>query len=191
MSLLTGRLVRLAATDMDEVAPYYYRWGLDPAFHRLTESEPFRPFSLKRLKEINARDWPADDPHNIMFTVRALHNDAIIGFANLDYIDFHHRDTYLGIGLGEKDYHGKGYGADALDLLLDYAFDELDLHRVTLTVFEYNPGAIRLYEQMGFQHEGRTRQDFARNGRRWDLLQMGLLRREWLARRPQNKEKTP
>jgi RimJ/RimL family protein N-acetyltransferase len=57
---------------------------------------------------------------------------------------------------------------------------ELNLHRVTLDVFEYNPRAIRSYEKAGFRHEGRQRQALVRNGKRWDLLEMGILCEEWL-----------
>lgn len=66
-------------------------------------------------------------------------------------------------------------------LRLEYGFSELNLHRVSLTVFEYNPRAIRTYEECGFQHEGRIRQFMLRDGKRWDALQMGLPHAEWLA----------
>jgi len=56
---------------------------------------------------------------------------------------------------------------------------ELNLHRVSLDVFEYNPRAIRSYEKVGFKHEGRVRQALNRDGRRWDILYMGILREEW------------
>lgn len=65
-------------------------------------------------------------------------------------------------------------------LALRFAFMELNLHRVTLDVFEYNPRAIRSYEKAGFREEGRRRQLLLRNGRRWDEIEMGILREEWL-----------
>jgi RimJ/RimL family protein N-acetyltransferase len=64
-------------------------------------------------------------------------------------------------------------------VMLRYAFRELNLHRVTLTVFEYNPRAIRSYEKAGFVVEGRLRNWLNREGRRWDMIHMGILREEW------------
>jgi len=64
-------------------------------------------------------------------------------------------------------------------VVLRYGFNELNLRRVTLTVFEYNPRAIRSYEKAGFQHEGRVRQALLRDGKRWDMFYMGILRDDW------------
>ena len=60
-------------------------------------------------------------------------------------------------------------------------FNELNLHRVSLDVFEYNPRAIRSYEKVGFVFEGRTRKFLNREGQRWDMIFMGILRSEWEA----------
>ena len=68
--------------------------------------------------------------------------------------------------------HGRGIG-------FDQCFDELNLHRVQLTVFDYNKRAIALYEKLGFQHEGTFREFLHRDGRRYDMHLYGLLRREW------------
>jgi len=86
----------------------------------------------------------------------------------------------VGLGIGERDFWGRGYGTDVMKLILRYAFMEINLRRVTLTVFEYNPRAIRSYEKAGFRHEGRLRKLLHRDGRRYDELFMGILREEWL-----------
>ena len=65
-----------------------------------------------------------------------------------------------------------------MEVLLRFAFEELNLHRVNLSVFEYNPRAIRSYEKAGFHHEGRQRQVLHRGGKRWDMLYMGILKNE-------------
>ena len=79
-----------------------------------------------------------------------------------------------GLGIGETEYWSKGYGTDVMNVLLRFAFTEVNLRRVTLTVFEYNPRAIRSYEKAGFRHEGRLRSLLNREGRRWDELFMGI-----------------
>ena len=85
----------------------------------------------------------------------------------------------MGIHIGERDFWGKGYGTDALRVLLHYGFDELNLQRVSLSVLEGNARAMRSYEKCGFRLEGRERQAWAYDGRRWDEIYMGLLREEW------------
>jgi RimJ/RimL family protein N-acetyltransferase len=180
--LLSGKSVRLAAENAEEVAPLYVRWAQDAEYTRLLEGGPPIPFSIKATRELTEKEWPDDDPNNIMFSIRLLGDDRVIGFANLDYISWHNGDTYMGIGIGEKAYRGKGYGLDAMNTLLRYAFTELSLFRVTLTVFEYNQQAIHLYEKAGFRVEGRHREYLYREGRRWDLIEMGILREEWLER---------
>ncbi|MFN2157525.1 MAG: GNAT family N-acetyltransferase, partial [Anaerolineae bacterium] len=72
-------------------------------------------------------------------------------------------------------YWGKGYGSDAIRTLLRFAFDEMNLHRVQLTVYEDNARAIRAYEKCGFRHEGRLRDAVYRKGRYYDMLLMSVL----------------
>jgi RimJ/RimL family protein N-acetyltransferase len=178
--LLRGKNVRLTAQDMEQAAAHYFQWSQDAEYMRLVDGDPPVPLSLKATKDVNEREWPEDDPNNIMFLIRASEDDRIIGFANLDYISWPHGDSYMGIGLGDRTCWGKGYGTEALNILLRYAFTELNLHRMTLTVFGYNERAIRMYQRCGFKIEGIVREVLYRDGRRWDLISMGLLRGEWL-----------
>ena len=91
-----------------------------------------------------------------------------------------HGDTFVGIGPGDREYWGKGYGTDAMKIILRYAFIELNLHWVSLDVFEYNQRGVRSSEKAGFVHEGRARQLLMCEGRRWDVLYMGILREDWI-----------
>jgi RimJ/RimL family protein N-acetyltransferase len=95
-------------------------------------------------------------------------------------VDWSGRDAFVGLGIGEIEYWSKGYGTDIMNVLLRYAFTEINLKRVTLSVFEYNPRAIRSYEKAGFCHEKRRRRALNREGQRWDELYMGILREEWM-----------
>ena len=85
----------------------------------------------------------------------------------------------IGIGLGAREYWGQGYGTDAMQTLLRYAFTEMNLRRLTLLVFDYNPRAIRSYEKCGFVKEGTVRGVLQREGQRWDWHYMGILKEEW------------
>lgn len=105
--------------------------------------------------------------------------DTPIGIVSLINIDYKNRNAECIIDLGEKEYWGKGYGSEALKLLLDYAFYEMNLHRVSLKVFSFNDRAISLYTKIGFQHEGNSRQSLFRNGQWHDIVHMGLLQNEY------------
>ena len=85
----------------------------------------------------------------------------------------------FGIALGEKQYWSQGYGTKATKTVLRYAFHELNLHRVELEVFAYNPRAIRCYEKAGFRHEGTRRQSHFHDGQYHDAYRMGILREEF------------
>ena len=117
------------------------------------------------------------------FGIRPISSETLLGYADLDGIIWSQGVAWLSIGIGNPAQRGQGYGSEALQLLLGFAFGELNLRRVQLTVFSYNTGAIRLYERLGFQHEGVYREFLQRDGQLYDMLLYGLLRREW-ERRP-------
>ncbi len=113
--------------------------------------------------------------------VICLRDGRPIGFAGLHSIDHVNGGTELGIGIGERSEWDKGYGTEAMHILLDFAFGELRLHRLFLHVFEFNERATHLYEQLGFTHEGTKREAFYRHGRYHDMLVLSILRTEWEA----------
>lgn len=92
----------------------------------------------------------------------------------------HHRNTEIGIDILPA-HQGKGYGTEVVRWALHYAFQMAGLHKVRIRAFEYNHRAIRLYEGLGFVHEGREREAVWWDGRFWDSVEMGMLDREWRA----------
>ncbi len=177
MDILTGQLTRLAAVNPDTAAEIIARWLHDSQFWRLAHTEPALPMLPKNVKRA-LEDRPID-LHG--FAIRTRRDDRLIGLIGLYTIFWPHRDAFMGINIGEREYWGKGYGTDALRVLLRYAFDELNLQRVSLSFLEGNERAMRSYEKCGFRHEGHERQAWAYDGRRWDEIYMGLLREEWEA----------
>ena len=87
--------------------------------------------------------------------------------------------TAVGIMLGVRDQWGKGLGTDAMQTLVAWGFYTLNLNRVQLRVFADNERAIRSYQKVGFQIEGRLRQGNYANGAYRDVLYMGVLREDW------------
>ena len=179
MNLFSGKLVRLSSEDPQVLAKAFTQWSNDSEYLRLLDTDPPRAWSVTKRKQWLEKDLENPE-RNYLFSIRTLAGDRLIGFIGLGGIHWTNGDAWVGIGIGDREYWGKGYGSEAMGLILGYAFTELNLHRVSLDVFEYNPRAIRSYEKAGFQHEGRQRQCMLREGRRWDLLFMGITQAEWL-----------
>jgi len=180
-NLLHGTLVRLTAEEPKVLAETFAGWGGDSEYLRLLDSSAASLTSVKKLTEMIQKDQEKDPPQFYFFGVRTLEGDRLVGLIELDGQLFPHGEAFAGIGIGEREDWGQGYGTDAMKVILRYAFQELNLRRVSLNTFEYNPRAIRSYEKAGFVHEGRMREYLSREGRRWDLIFMGILREEWLA----------
>ena len=179
--LLRGSLVHLTNEDPEAVAKLEVRWQRDTEFHRLADSDPAELSSAKVIKEHFEKRMEADSPNRYSFSIRTLADDRLIGFVGLYLPQPSGCDAWVGISIGERELWGKGYGTDAMRLILRYAFHELNLHHVSLALHEYNTRAYRSYEKAGFRPEGRMRQDQLREGRRTDTLFMGILRAEWEA----------
>jgi len=178
--VLTGSLVRLSAVDPDEFSKAFAGWRRDSEFMRLMDSNAARLGSQKDSQKSIEKELEEQQLNQHWFTIRTLSDDKLIGDIGLYVFNWSGRDAFVGLGIGERDFWGRGYGTDAMKLILRYGFMEVNLNRVTLTVFEYNPRAIRSYEKSGFGHEGRLRKYLDKDGRRWDMLFMGILRDEWL-----------
>jgi len=178
--LFRGELVRLTSEEPEFRAKHEARWQRDSEFHRLADFSPPDMASAKKIKEwIEKNTEDGFKPERHSFSIRSLTDDKLIGFLGL-WVELIHAEVWVGIGIGERDYWGKGYGTDAMKLCVRFSFMELGAHRVSLGLFEYNPRALRSYEKAGFRLEGRTRLDMLREGQRTDSLWMGILREEWL-----------
>jgi len=175
--MLFGEKVRLRAIERDDI-PRFVKWLNDPEVKQyLTMFWP-----LSHAEEERWFEKQLDDQNSRVFAIET-EDGTHIGNIGLHDIDWKNRKATLGIFIGEKDYWNRGYGTDAIKTLLRFAFEELNLNRVQLSVLDFNARAIRCYEKCGFITEGRLRQTLFRNGRYHDELRMAVLREEWDARR--------
>ena len=110
--------------------------------------------------------------------VAELETDQIIGTVTLFNLNFDNKRAEVGYGLDHA-YWRQGYVTEALDALLEYAFEVLELHRLEADVDPRNVGSIRTLEKLGFQREGLMRERWQVNGEIQDALFYGLLRPEW------------
>ena len=178
-NIFVGEKVCLVAMNPEKDAELLASWGRDSVYARLLDSDPPRLWSKNQMKDWAEKKQKAEAFHETDFMIYPLESDEAIGFVALDGIAWHHRSSWVGIGIGNREYWGQGYGTDALRILSRYAFEELDLYRLNLNVFSYNTRAIRTYEKVGYKIEGKMPEALHRDNQRWDLVFMGLLRDEW------------
>ena len=178
-NILQGKLVRLTALVKDDL-PTFSAWYEDAGFSRLLDAVPAAPKSEEQWGKWLEKT--EKDKDSFIFAIRLTEGNDLVGYLELDGILWNHRNCWLGIGLGQRENWGKGYGREAMELALKFAFHELNLHRVQLSVFSYNQRANTLYQKLGFTREGVFREHLERDGQRFDMYLFGLLRSEWEGR---------
>lgn len=177
--LLHGDHIRLTAVTSSDLSTLV-RWWQDPGFLRLYDTDPAYPKTEDQLAR--RVEEGQTGKQNFLFGIRRIEGDELIGLFELDGVQWPHRTSWLSIGIGDEASRGQGYGYEAMQLGLDFAFYELNLYRVVLSVFSYNEAALALYGRLGFTREGVLREHFERDGRRHDMIIFGLLRDEWRRR---------
>jgi len=177
-NILRAARVRLTALNTDD-PPTLARWYEDTEFSRLYDALPARPKTEAEL--VQWLEGLHKDKNGFTFAIRPLDDDALLGTVELDGVLWAHGVCGFGIAIGDRANWGKGYGSEAAQLALTFAFDELNMHRITATVFSYNARSIALIEKLGFRREGAFREFLQRDGKRHDMYLYGLLSREWRA----------
>ena len=174
-AFLVGERLYLRPLDRCDLA-HIQRWANDPQTRAETgEVLPTTTVAneewFERLNKDSSRVW---------FAVVLKEDDRVIGEAGL--LRMHHfwRTTDLTMIIGEKDAQGKGYGTEAIGLLVDYAFGYLNFHRVAVGVVGFNKRAISFYESVGFKQEGVQRDGYFYNHSYHDFIMMSLLEDEFL-----------
>ncbi len=176
MSEFSGKLIRLTPVNLEKDSESNAIWQLDSEFLRLLDSAVAFPFTAKQIKEWYEKDY--SDRYE--FTIRKLDDEEPLGFVELGGINWSAGNAWAGIGIGDRENWGKGIGTEAMRLMLKFGFEELNLRRISLGVFAYNLRAIHSYEKVGFKIEGRQREIVFRDGKRSDMIVMGIFRHEWI-----------
>jgi RimJ/RimL family protein N-acetyltransferase len=173
--MIEGREVRIRAIekrDIDEIM----KWINDPEVKsNLLMRYPVSQYQEERWIETALA---TDNQRNKTFALETK-DGVYLGGIGLQKIDWENSNAEVGIVIGKKEYWNKGYGTDAMLAILDFAFNQMNLHRVYLRVFEFNQRGIRSYEKCGFQKEGVLRQDRYRQGRYYNTIMMGILKEEF------------
>ncbi len=191
--LLRSKDIRLTSVTEADL-PTLTRWHESGEFLRLMDASIAYPKPKTQLTE-----WLADyekSKTGFLFAIRpaeatstadggaagagdtAAAGGEILGWIEISEILWNCGTAWLGLALG-PDHWDMGLGSQAVRLAVNYAFSELNLRRLQLTVFDYNHRAIAVYERAGFKREGSFREFLHRDGMIYDMHLYGLLRREW------------
>ncbi|MFW9875910.1 MAG: GNAT family N-acetyltransferase [Candidatus Thorarchaeota archaeon] len=175
--MLRGKRVKLGPVKREYIESFL-KWFNDP---EITQNlMAFRP--MTRMAEEEWMENLKNRENDIYFSITIPNEDGtekLIGNCGIHRIDWKNRVGEVGITIGEKEYQNKGYGTEAMELLIDYAFKTVNLHRIELYTYDFNIGALKSYKKVGFIEEGRRRQFVWINGSYHDAILMGILAEEW------------
>jgi len=175
----TGQRICFRPAEIER-SPIYQAWINDPENHQFLAR--FRP--LNGLEERQWLEKAHERKEHHLFEIALREGERPIGLCSLGLGEQPHRSGELGISIGEREFQGKGFGSEAIGLLLDYGFLTLGLHRIQLFVYENNPRAIRCYEKCGFRREGAIRDHTFLGGQYYDSIVMSITEDEFRAKHP-------
>lgn len=168
----SGRAVRLrpiAAADLDSI----HRWHNDPDLRDQVLGHPF-PVGRPVVERWFASLETGPGSTKVVFAVEDLASGHAVGLAQLHRIDWIDRTSFFGFQLGDPEVRGRGLGKEAMQLLIGFAFQRLNLRKLLCDVVASNDAALGLYKGLGFVEEGRMRRQVYRQGAYHDVLLLAL-----------------
>ncbi|MFW6120546.1 MAG: GNAT family N-acetyltransferase [Petrotogales bacterium] len=173
--MFEGKLVRLRA---------YRKEDMDEAYNLVNDLEvrgflnPGIPYPLKREEEDKFYENLSSSKDTYSFAIERIEDKRYIGGCGVNEVNWKNSNCCVGIFLG-KPYWSYGYGTEAMQILVDFIFKEMNIHKIFLCVYSFNERAIKSYEKLGFKVEGRLREHIFRFGKYHDEIIMGILRSEY------------
>ena len=158
--------------------PNFLRWFNDPEVIQYLQI--YLP--LTEMAEEKWLERISSVTNEVVFVIESIFEGVEkkpIGNCGLHMINWKDRNATFGIAIGEKDFWSGGRGTEAAKLLVEYAFCQLNLHRISSSVYDFNDRSLGMHEKIGFQVEGRRRQAIFKNNRYADEVLLGLLKDEW------------
>ena len=171
-TFITGKQIYLREVRLNDANDNYYSWMNNPEITKYTESR-FYPASKEALEEYVKEKQK--DKDSIFLAIIYKENQKHIGNIKLGPINWIHRLADIGIIIGEKDYWGKGCATEAIRLISNYAFDTINLHKLTAGCYKDNAASGKAFEKAGFIKEAVKKAHFFYSGEYQDILQYGLI----------------
>jgi RimJ/RimL family protein N-acetyltransferase len=179
-SLYEGQIVRLTAVDPEQDYKIESAWSYNLDYARHYREIPVRPIAPHELKKYYEKlhKETLEGGRKFHFAVRLKEDNRLVGFLRFYIMEWNHGVGRIEIATGETSLRS-AVEPEMLRLALEYAFDELNLHRIAVTLPEYDAAGIEILENAGFTLEIRRKECFFRSDRYWDWLQYGILISEW------------
>ncbi len=170
---IIGKSCYLSTLNIEDI-PQYVKWLND-----IEITQFLRPQMYVDL--LNEKKWfeNVSSNTNYQFAIIDNQNDKLIGNCGIHNLNLFNQTCIVGIFIGDKKNHGKGFGTEAMRLLLDFGFNVLNLHNIALEVFAFNKRAIKSYEKVGFKTIGHHREAVQLGGKRFDIIKMDILPTEF------------
>jgi len=170
---LSGKNLYLSPMNMEDM-PQYTKWINDNSISD-NLGNTWQLISVEKEKSI--LEGMAKEGYN--FAIIRAEDDQLLGNISLFDINQIHRNAQCGLFIGEEENRGKGYGAQALSLLLEFGFDTLNLNNIMLKVFSFNEMAVSCYKKVGFKTVGERRNSYYLNGRYYNDIYMDILKEDF------------
>ncbi|MRH41326.1 GNAT family N-acetyltransferase [Aquibacillus halophilus] len=142
----------------------------------MNDGIPFPPTEEDHQKFLGELSADKDD---YMFAIETIEDRQFIGTVAVYLVNWKNGSCNVGISIGTE-FQGRGHGTDAMNTLLDFIFNYMNINKVKLQVFSFNKAAIRSYQKCGFTLEGTLREELFRFGEFHDIFIMGILRKDWV-----------
>lgn len=176
--MLRGKSVLLRPFRRSDIS-YFLKWFNDPEIVQYLEMYlPMTEMSEEKfIEELGTTRARSD----VLLVIEVIEGDSTkpIGNCGLHQINPKDHNAIFGVIIGEKNYWSKGFGVEAARLLINYGFQQLNLHRISSSAIAFNERSIRLHKKLGFREEGRLRQAMFKKGQYHDRVEFGILREEW------------
>jgi len=172
--MLESNRIILRKITTNDVSEEYYQWLND------TDNNAGLAKDYYSMEEIVSYvEQKSQQDNCYFFAIIDKKNQKFIGTIKLDSYDPAAQHMELGILIGDKNYHGKGYGKEACTLVLDFAFNQLNLNKVWLAVYENNIAAQKLYHSLGFETEGIQKKHVMKRKVLLNKLLMAVFKEQW------------
>lgn len=176
--MITGEQVVLRGLEREDLK-LMHKWLNDEEIMGWARSQPDNIASMESLEKDFEQDLKGENPNRRMYIVVEKKTGKALGWASIRWWRLYSTTGDIGLVIAEKQFRGKGLGTEATRLLVDLAFNQLNMHKLELFTRPDNKAALKAVKNCGFKLEGRLRETTYFNGKYHDGLMFGLLRNEY------------
>lgn len=183
--MLKGKLIGLAALERSDLKQLL-DWRNAPGMRKYFRE--YRELNIE-LQEKWYNESVRSNPNILMFGIRRLLDNELLGCCGLTYIHpvYRHADLSIYIGWNDAYIDNEGYALEACELLFNYGFNDLGLNKIWTEIYVFDTLKKKLYNRLGMSVDGVLRQNCFREEKFWDSWVLSILAKEWRKRKKQIK----